>query len=220
MTPPRLAKLEAHRLPGGLHLFVARSRRSRLLGLSLLARAPPAGCALVLPRCSSVHTAGMRFALDLVFLDAGGRVMRVARSVPPWRVVSCRGAVAVIEVAASGRGMIPFVAEEHRKRLTAALDPRQPIYRDTYNEYFMLLMSAGGAAAGTQVPLYILMAITGLWSLWVFILACVAFELVVIFGLARPQMMRAERAGWAVLWGATTAVLALCFYELVAKTTL
>jgi uncharacterized protein len=220
MTPPRLAKLEAHRLPGGLHLFVARSRRARLLGLALLARAPPAGCALVLPRCSSVHTAGMRFALDLVFLDAGGRVMRVARSVPPWRVVSCRGAVAVVEVAASGRGMIPFVAEEHRKRLTAALDPRQPIYRDTYNEYFMLLMSAGGAAAGTQVPLYILMAITGLWSLWVFILACVAFELVVIFGLARPQMMRAERAGWAVLWGATTAVLALCFYELVAETTL
>ena len=220
MTPARLAKLEKHRLPGGLRLFVARSRRARLLGLSLLARAPPAGCALVLPRCSSVHTAGMRFALDLAFLDASGRVMRVVRGVPPWRVVSCRGAVAVVEVAASGRGMIPFVAEEHRKRLTAALDPRQPIYRDTYNEYFMLLMSAGGAAAGTQVPLYILMAITGLWSLWVFILACVAFELVVIFGLARPQMMRAERAAWAVLWGATTAVLALCFYELVAKTTL
>ena len=220
MTPARLAKLETHRLPGGLRLFVARSRRARLLGLALLARAPPAACALVLPRCSSVHTAGMRFALDVVFLDAGGRVMRVVRGVPPWRVVSCRGAEAVVEVAASGRGMIPFVAEEHRKRLTAALDPRQPIYRDTYNEYFMLFLSAGGAAAGTQVPLYIVMAITGLWSRWVFILACVAFELVVIFGLARPQMMPAERAGWAVLWGATTAVLALCFYELVAKTTL
>ena len=140
MTHARLAKLETHRLPGGLRLFVARSRRARLLGLALLARAPRAGCALVLPRCSSVHTAGMRFALDLVFLDAGGRVMRVARGVPPWRVVSCRGAVAVVEVAASGRGMIPFVAEEHRKRLTAALDPRKPIYRDTYNEYFMLFL--------------------------------------------------------------------------------
>jgi hypothetical protein len=116
--------------------------------------------------------------------------------------------------------MIPFVADEHRNRLAAALDPRQPIYRDTYNEYFMLFLSAGGAAAGTQVPLYILMAITGLWSRWVFILACVVFELVVIFGLARPQMKPGERAGWALLWGATTAVLALCFYELVAKTTL
>jgi uncharacterized membrane protein (UPF0127 family) len=220
MVPARLAKLETHRLPGGVRLFIARSRRARLLGLALLARAPPAGCALVLPRCSSVHTAGMRFALDFVFLDAGGRVLRVARGVPPWRIVSCRGAAAVIEAPARERGMIPLVAEEHRNRLAAALDPRQPIYRDTYNEYFMLFLSAGGAAAGTQVPLYILMAITGLWSRWVFILACVVFELVVIFGLARPQMKPTERVGWAVLWGATTAVLALCFYELVAKTTL
>ena len=221
MTPARLAKLETHHLPGGLRLFVARSRWARLLGLALLPRAPPAGCALVLPRCRAVHTVGMRFALDLVFLDPGGRVLRVALRVPPWRVVSCPGAAAVLEAPAVGRGMIPFVADErHRNRLAAALDPRQPIYRDTYNEYFMLFLSAGGAAAGTQVPLYILMAITGLWSRAAFILACVAFELVVIFGLARPQMRPSERAGWAVLWGATTAVLALCFYELVAKTTL
>jgi uncharacterized protein len=219
-TPARLARLETHRLPGGLRLFVARSRRARLLGLARLPRAPPARCALVLPHCSSVHTAGMRFALDLVFLDAGGRVLRVARGVPPWRIVSCRGAAAVLETAAVGNGMMPFVAEEQRNRLAAALDPRQPIYRDTYNEYFMLFLSAGGAAAGTQVPLYIVMAITGLWPLWVFVLACVVFELVVIFGLARPQMKPGERVGWAALWGATTAVLALCFYELVAKTTL
>jgi uncharacterized protein len=256
MIPARLMRLETHRLPGGLRLFVAHSRRARLLGLALLPRAPPAGWALVLPRCSSVHTVGMRFALDVVFLDAEGRVLRVARAVPPWRVVSCRGAAAAVEApaavdglpagalgalaAADGlpaaaleappdaleapaaeRGMIPVVADDRqRNRLAAALDPRQPIYRDTYNEYFMLFLSAGGAAAGTQVPLYILMAITGLWSLWVFIVACVVFELVVIFGLARPQMKPAERAGWAALWGATTAVLALCFYELVAKTTL
>jgi uncharacterized membrane protein (UPF0127 family) len=221
MTPARLAKLETHHLPGGRRLFVARSRRARLLGLALLPRAPPAGWALVLPRCSSVHTVGMRFALDLVFLDAGGRVLRVARGVPPWRVVSCRGAAAGVEAPPGGRGLIPGLADERqRNRLTAALDPRQPIYRDTYNEYFMLFLSAGGAAAGTQVPLYIVMAITGLWSRGAFILACVVFELVVIFGLARPQMQPAERAGWAALWGATTAVLALCFYELVAKPTL
>jgi uncharacterized membrane protein (UPF0127 family) len=88
MTPARLAKLETHRLPGGLRLFVAHSRRARLLGLSLLPRAPPAGCALVIPRCASVHTAGMRFALDLAFIDSRGRVLRLARAVPPWRVVS------------------------------------------------------------------------------------------------------------------------------------
>ena len=220
MTPARLAKLETHRLPGGMRLFVARSRRARLFGLALLARAPPAGCALVLPRCSSVHTAGMRFALDLAFLDSAGRVLRVVRGVPPWRVVSCRGAAAVIEAPARGRGMIPFVAEEHRNRLAAALYPRQPIYRDTYNEYFMLFLSAGGAAAGTQVPLYILMAITDLWSVGVFVVACVVFELAVIFGLARPQMKPQERVGWVALWRAVTAGMALAFYYLVAKPTL
>jgi hypothetical protein len=48
----------------------------------------------------------------------------------------------------------------------------------------------------------------------------VVFELVVIFGLARPQMKPSERLGWVVLWGATTAVMALAFYYLVADPTL
>jgi hypothetical protein len=134
--------------------------------------------------------------------------------------VSCRAAAAVVETAAGEAGMITRMAEDQRKRLLAGLDPRQPIYRDAYNEYFVLILSAGGAAAGTEVPLYILMAITGKWSVGVFVAACVVFELAVIFGLARPQMRPAERAGWVALWGATTAVLSLCFYYLVAEPTL
>ena len=105
-------------------------------------------------------------------------------------------------------------------KLVEALDPRVPIYRDSYNEIFMLVLSAGGAAAGTQVPLYIVMALTDLWSAGVFVLACVAFELVVIFGLARPQMKALERVGWSLLWGAATAGMALAFYYLVAEPTL
>jgi hypothetical protein len=122
--------------------------------------------------------------------------------------------------AASSCGRMLGMAEPQRNRLVMALDPRQPIYRDTYNEYFVLVLSAGGAAAGTQVPLYIVMAITGIWSVGAFVAACVAFELVVIFGLARPQMQPQERAGWVVLWGATTAILALALYYLVAQPTL
>ena len=106
-------------------------------------------------------------------------------------------------------------------KLFEALDPRVPIYRDTYNEYFVLILSAGGAAAGTQVPLYIAMAIMDdLWSPGIFVAACVVFELVVIFGVARPQMKPLERVGWALLWGTLTALLALCFYYLVAEPTL
>ena len=105
-------------------------------------------------------------------------------------------------------------------KLMEALDPRVPIYRDSYNEYFVMVLSAGGAVAGTQVPLYIVMALTDLWDPVVFVAACIVFELVVIFGLARPQMKPMERVGWSLLWATVTGLLALAFYYLVADPTL
>ena len=161
--------------------------KARLLGLALLRDLPP-DRALLIPGCRSVHTFGMRFALDVVFLDAAGRPLRVVRGLRPCRVASCRRAVAVFERRAARDGMIPAMSDQaFANRFRQALDPRVPIYRDAYNEYFMLVLSAGGAAAGTQVPLYIVMAITGLWGVIPFAAACVVFELAVIFGLARPR---------------------------------
>ena len=55
---------------------------------------------LLLVPCSSVHTFGMSFPLDLVFLDRCGGVVRVCRDVPPGRVVPCVGAHAVLEMRA------------------------------------------------------------------------------------------------------------------------
>ena len=82
-----------------LRVTEARRRRQRLRGL--------AGRdfidsdeALHLPRCRSVHTFGMRFALDLVWLDAVGEVVRVDRDVPPRRVRTCLRARSVVETAA------------------------------------------------------------------------------------------------------------------------
>jgi uncharacterized membrane protein (UPF0127 family) len=40
----------------------------------------------------------MRFALDLVWLDADGRAVRVDRAVRPGRIRTCRAAVAVCEI--------------------------------------------------------------------------------------------------------------------------
>src|SRR5687768_10509683 len=152
----------------------------------------------------------MRSPLHLVWLDRHGSVLDVDFRVPPNRIRCRRDAAAVLEVpAVAGSEMILAMAERQRNRFADALNPRVPIYRDTYNEYFVFVLSAGGATAGTQVPLYILMAITGLWGVVPFVLACVVFELAVIFGVARPQMEPRERVGWALLWAGATAALAV-----------
>jgi hypothetical protein len=197
---------------------VARGRLARLLGLAGLRRLP-ADRALLLPRCRSVHTFGMRFPIDVVFLDASGRVLRRVEAVGSGRVVGHRGAAGVVETVAGRNGRIPGMANE-QNRLANALNPRVPIYRDAYNEYFVFILSALGASVIAPVLFYIIMAFTDLWGLLVFAAACVVLELVLIFGLARPQMKPQERAGWALLWGFAAAALGLAFYELVAKPTI
>jgi hypothetical protein len=80
---------------------------SRLLGLAGAPRLPP-GRALLVPRCASVHTLGMRFRIDVALLrwpPSGRRcdVLAVRERVPPARVIGVpwRGArrTAVLEAA-------------------------------------------------------------------------------------------------------------------------
>ena len=97
----RFDGLERVALPDGLTLVIAGDRRSRRRGLAHLdAEGLPAGWALGFERCRSVHTIGMRFALDLVWLDADGAVVRLDRGVGPRRVRTCRAARRVVETAA------------------------------------------------------------------------------------------------------------------------
>src|SRR4051794_24598099 len=95
-------------------IFVARSFRARLLGLALLDELPP-GCALLIPRCSSVHTFGMRFEIDVGFVGPAGQVIRVERGVGPRRGGRCRGAVAVLEWPAL-RTRCPAARSEYERR--------------------------------------------------------------------------------------------------------
>ncbi|HET7122168.1 MAG TPA: DUF192 domain-containing protein [Solirubrobacterales bacterium] len=83
----------------GLAFPVAADRRSRLLGLTGLDR-EAVGEGLLIPRCASVHTFGMRFALDLVFLDREETPLAVRLAVPPRRIAWERGAAAVLELPA------------------------------------------------------------------------------------------------------------------------
>jgi uncharacterized membrane protein (UPF0127 family) len=90
----------------GVHGYtvpVATTFHSRLLGLAGLTR-EQAGNGLLIPRCASVHTFAMRFALDLVFLDREERALAVHLAVPPQRLLWERGAAAVLEIPAPEGG--------------------------------------------------------------------------------------------------------------------
>jgi uncharacterized membrane protein (UPF0127 family) len=92
----RFRRLEEVAPLDGSRVFVARPARARLLGLAFLDDLPD-DWALLIPRCASVHTFGMRFALDIAFLVEDGQEIRICAGVPPRRLVSCRGAAAVLE---------------------------------------------------------------------------------------------------------------------------
>ena len=95
-TPIRFRGLQHARILG-FTVPVARTLPSRLLGLALLPR-QRAGAGLLIPRCRSVHTFGMRFLIDVLFLDDGNRVIELRRAVPPCRVIRCPGTMAVLEL--------------------------------------------------------------------------------------------------------------------------
>lgn len=72
--------------------------RSRLRGLLLrVPLAADASEALLITPCSAIHTCGMGYRLDVVFLDAVGRVLGLREGVPPWRACKHRGASGVLE---------------------------------------------------------------------------------------------------------------------------
>ena len=79
--------------------IVADRAHRRMRGL-LGRRGLKAGEGMVLRPAWNVHTAFMRFPIDVVFLDSDQVVIRIERAVAPWRTVSCRGAREVVELGA------------------------------------------------------------------------------------------------------------------------
>ena len=72
-----------------------RSRRRGLLGRDVLEPA----AALILSPCVAVHTAFMRFAIDIVFVDRDGCALKIVSELAPWRVALSPLAYAAIELA-------------------------------------------------------------------------------------------------------------------------
>lgn len=78
---------------------VASTWSKRAVGL-LGQRSLAPGDGMYLAPCRSVHTMGMRFSLDLVFVDRALSVVQLAPNLAPWRVASAPSAHGTIELAA------------------------------------------------------------------------------------------------------------------------
>lgn len=79
-----------------LRAFDSESRRRGLLKHDSL----PEGSALVIAPTNAIHTFFMRFAIDVAFVSRDGRVLKVRRAMPPWRMAAAWRAFAVVELAA------------------------------------------------------------------------------------------------------------------------
>lgn len=56
--------------------------------------------ALIIDRCGCVHTCGMKYPLDLAFLDRQLVIRKLVRDVHPWRMAGCIQAVMTLEMPA------------------------------------------------------------------------------------------------------------------------
>jgi uncharacterized membrane protein (UPF0127 family) len=73
------------------------SRTKGLLGRSSL----PAGEGLWIKRCNSIHTAFMKFPIDVLFVDKNLKVVSVYENLKPWRITRLHfSASSVIELPA------------------------------------------------------------------------------------------------------------------------
>lgn len=80
------------------HAWRTKGMFERMRGL--LGRPPlESGQALLIAPCNAIHTFGMSYPLDIVFVDAKGEILKLFRRLPPLRMAKAFGARITIELA-------------------------------------------------------------------------------------------------------------------------
>lgn len=80
------------------NLEIAASLWAQSVGL-MGRKAFAADSGLLIPHCSAIHTAFLRFPIDVMFLDKQLTVVRLIPALSPWRIVGfVRGAKSVVEL--------------------------------------------------------------------------------------------------------------------------
>jgi hypothetical protein len=120
---------ERTRQPVATSVEIAATRTSRRRGLLGRDRLDEASAMLLAP-CTAVHTVGMRFAIDVVFVDRQGYAVKVVRNLRPWRIALAAGGRAVIEMAAGSLRWGQVLLGD-RLYLAPASDTREPVKEPT-----------------------------------------------------------------------------------------
>jgi hypothetical protein len=88
---------------------VADSSATRRKGL-LKHESLPEGEGLWIAPCEAVHTFGMKFPIDVLYLDRKRKVLKVRGTMVPWRISGCLRAHSVLELPAGMAGKTRTVA--------------------------------------------------------------------------------------------------------------
>ena len=101
----RTTRLEIEGLPALERCRWAERTPERIRGLLGCDGLAP-GEGMAFPRCNAIHTVGMRFPIDVAFLGRDGRPVKLARAVPPGRLLVWGGLRARTTVEAAA-GWLP-----------------------------------------------------------------------------------------------------------------
>lgn len=90
-------------------ISVAENAWDRMRGL--LARPPLRSYeGMLIMNCCSVHTVGMKYAIDVIFLRSDGEIIRVVENLRPLRMTSCYEAEMTLELFTGSARKLQLIA--------------------------------------------------------------------------------------------------------------
>ncbi len=73
----------------------------------------PRGHGMLIAPCGSIHTFFMRFAIDAVFLDSKGSIVKIVQHLAPCRLAVSGRAASVLELAAGQAAAAGMASGDH-----------------------------------------------------------------------------------------------------------
>ena len=84
---------------------------------------------MVIAPCEAIHTFGMQFPIDVIFVASDGRIVKIRSNVRARRMTAAIGAFATIEMAAGEAGRHGLTAGDYLEVTAPAPSPPAPAPR-------------------------------------------------------------------------------------------